>query len=48
MADAGQTPRSQRRLREVDEAARRVIIRKGLKAATMRDICARAGSPPAS
>ena len=43
MADAGQTPRSQRRLREVDEAARRVIIRKGLKATTMRDISREGG-----
>jgi len=43
MADAGQTPRSQRRLREVDEAARQVIIRKGLKAATMRDISREGG-----
>src|SRR5919112_6585108 len=43
MADAGQTPRSQRRLREVDEAARRVIIRKGLKSTTMRDISREGG-----
>jgi AcrR family transcriptional regulator len=43
MADARHTPRSRRRLLEVDEAARRVIIRKGLKAATMRDISREGG-----
>jgi AcrR family transcriptional regulator len=43
MREGTHTSRSQRRLREVDEAARRVIIRKGLKSTTMRDISREGG-----
>jgi TetR/AcrR family transcriptional regulator, transcriptional repressor of bet genes len=43
MTEPRQTSRSERRLLEVDEAARRVIIRKGLKATTMRDISREGG-----
>jgi AcrR family transcriptional regulator len=38
-----QTLRTQRRLDEVDEAARRVIVRKGLRSTTMRDISREGG-----
>ena len=38
-----QTARTQRRLVEVDEAARRVIVRKGLRSTTMRDISREGG-----
>ncbi len=38
-----QTLKTQRRLSEVDEAARRVIIRKGLRSTTMRDISREGG-----
>ena len=37
------TLKTQRRLDEVDEAARRVIVRKGLRATTMRDISREGG-----
>jgi TetR/AcrR family transcriptional regulator, transcriptional repressor of bet genes len=38
-----QTLKTQRRLDEVDEAARRVIVRKGLRSTTMRDISREGG-----
>jgi AcrR family transcriptional regulator len=43
MAPERQTVRTQRRLDEVDEAARRVIVRKGLRSTTMRDISREGG-----
>src|SRR3954468_4676426 len=43
MAPERQTVRTQRRLNEVDEAARRVIVRKGLRSTTMRDISREGG-----
>ena len=43
MSAAARSARSERRRREVCEAARRVIIRNGLETTTMRDISREGG-----